>query len=68
MTRETIELMAALADERKIAKLDRALRRRFSNPFSEIPAEELRENYAYNVIATAFDYCLDEGEIIEMIQ
>lgn len=68
MTRETIELMAALADERKIAKLDRALRRRFSNPYSEIPAEELRENYAYNVIAAAFDHCLDEWEIIEMMQ
>ena len=68
MTREQIELMAALADERKIAKLDRALRRRFSNPYSEIPAEELRENYAYNVIAAAFDRCLDEWEIIEMMQ
>lgn len=68
MTRETIEIMAALADERKIAKLDRALRYRFSTPYSKIPAEELRENYAYNVIAAAFDYCLDECEIIEMLQ
>ena len=68
MTREIIEIMAALADERKIAKLDRALRYRFCNPYSEIPAEEFRENYAYNVIATAFDYCLDECKIIEMLQ
>lgn len=66
MTRETIEIMAALADERKIAKLDRALRYRFSTPYSKIPAEELRENYAYNVIAAALDYCLDECKIIEM--
>ena len=68
MTREILELMAVLADERKIQKLDRVLRRRFGNPYSEIPAEELRENYAYSVIATAFDYCLSESEIIEMLQ
>lgn len=72
MTRETIELMAALADERKIAALDRNLRRRFGEHIYDSiveggkPEELTGENRNYNVIATAFDYALDEWEIAEM--
>ena len=72
MTRETIELMAALADERKIAALDKNLRRRFGEHiYNSIiegsgPEELTGENRNYNVIATAFDYALDEWEIAEM--
>lgn len=71
MTRETIELMAALADERKIDNLDRNLKARFGediyNSIIEGGPEELTgENRNYNVIATAFDYALDEWEIAEM--
>ena len=68
MTRETIELMAALADERKIKKLDRALRRRFGNRYLGDCTDMQQENYAYEVIAAAFDYCLEDREIIEMLQ
>ena len=72
MTRETIELMAALADERKIAALDRNLRRRFGEHIYDSivegggPEEMTGENRNYNIIATAFDYALDEWEIAEM--
>ena len=72
MTRETIELMAALADERKIAALDRNLRCCFDEHIYDSiveggkPEELTGENRNYNVIATAFDYALDEWEIAEM--
>lgn len=74
MTRETIELMAALADKRKIDVLDRALRRRFGeHSYSEIienggPEELAGEARSYNVIATAFEYGLEPWEIAEMAQ
>lgn len=68
MTRETIELMAALADKRKIAKLDRALRRRFGNRYRGDTTDEPQENYVYDVIKAALEYCFDEYDIIEMIQ
>lgn len=69
MTELTIQLMAALADAQKIRNLDAALKRRCGERvYADIEPEDMRENYAYNVIATAFDYGFDEYEIAEMAQ
>ena len=72
MTREQIELTAALANKRKIVTLDWNLRRRFGEHIYDSvikdggPEEMTGENRNYNIIATAFDYALDEWEIAEM--
>ena len=64
---KTIALMAALASKRNINELDRQLRARFGEHIYDDYAGKMAGKYrAYNVIAAAFDYGLDEWDIAEM--
>lgn len=67
MTRETIELMAKLADKRKIQELYATLCRRLGRSYARDVNSEGPELFAYNVIAYALDYAIDETELLEMV-
>lgn len=66
MTREILQLMAALADERKIQSLQAQLERRigFANLYE---SWDEQESFAYNLLFAADQY-LDTDDIIEMLQ
>ena len=66
MTRETLQLMAALADKRKIKSLHIQLERKigWANVYE---SWDEQESDAYNILFAADQY-LDTDDIIEMLQ
>lgn len=66
MTRETLQLMAALADERKIQSLQTRLERKIGQA-NVYESWDEQESFAYNILFAADQY-LDTDDIIEMLQ